>query len=139
MLILKIVWRKSIASLHRLTQAVQSANLLRTVGDLTWVFWKRKGYRLVDTPWDTYQHYVFMFDTIFFILHIIVFLLHGWHCTLLICTCIWKRYLFSTSRLTMYLICSSPVTQKSQSKTAQRSQNFHEDVTFSPVLYTVGL
>ena len=37
-LVLKIVWRKSIASLHRLTQAVQRANLRRTVGDLTWVY-----------------------------------------------------------------------------------------------------
>ena len=35
--ILKIVWRKSIASLHRLTQAVQRANLRRTAGDPTWV------------------------------------------------------------------------------------------------------
>ena len=36
--VLKIVWRKSIASLHRLTQAVQRANLRRTAGDPTWVF-----------------------------------------------------------------------------------------------------
>ena len=36
--VLKIVWRKSIASLHRLTQAVQRANLKRTAGDPTWVF-----------------------------------------------------------------------------------------------------
>ena len=36
--VLKIVWRKSIAWLHRLTQAVQRANLKRTAGDLTWVF-----------------------------------------------------------------------------------------------------
>ena len=35
--VMKIVWRKSIASLHRLTQAVQRANLRRTAGDLTWV------------------------------------------------------------------------------------------------------
>ena len=35
--VLKIVWRKSIASLHRLTQAVQLANLRRTAGDPTWV------------------------------------------------------------------------------------------------------
>ena len=35
--VLKIVWRKSIASLHCLTQAVQSANLRRTAGDPTWV------------------------------------------------------------------------------------------------------
>ena len=35
--VLKIVWRRSIASLHRLTQAVQRANLKRTAGDLTWV------------------------------------------------------------------------------------------------------
>ena len=35
--VLKIVWRKSIASLHRLTQAVQRANLRRTAGDPTWV------------------------------------------------------------------------------------------------------
>jgi len=35
--VLKIVWRKSIASLHRLTQAVQRTNLRRTVGDPTWV------------------------------------------------------------------------------------------------------
>ena len=35
--VFKIVWRKSIASLHRLTQAVQRANLRRTAGDLTWV------------------------------------------------------------------------------------------------------
>ena len=35
--ILKIVWRKSIASLHRLTQAVQQANQRRTAGDPTWV------------------------------------------------------------------------------------------------------
>ena len=34
----KIVWRKSIASLHRLTQAVQRANLRRTAGDPTWVW-----------------------------------------------------------------------------------------------------
>ena len=33
----KIVWKKSIASLHRLTQAVQCANLRRTAGDPTWV------------------------------------------------------------------------------------------------------
>ena len=38
--ILKIVWRKSIASLHRLTQAVQSANLRRTAGDPTWVIFE---------------------------------------------------------------------------------------------------
>ena len=36
--VLKIVWKKSIASLHRLTQAVQCANLRRTAGDPTWVF-----------------------------------------------------------------------------------------------------
>ena len=35
--VLKIVWRRSIASLHRLTQAVQRANLRRTAGDPTWV------------------------------------------------------------------------------------------------------
>ena len=35
--VFKIVWRKSIASLHRLTQATQHANLRRTAGDLTWV------------------------------------------------------------------------------------------------------
>ena len=35
--VLKIVWKKSIASLHRLTQAVQRANLRRTAGDPTWV------------------------------------------------------------------------------------------------------
>ena len=35
--VMKIVWRKSIASLHRLTQAVQRANLRRTAGDPTWV------------------------------------------------------------------------------------------------------
>ena len=45
--VLKIVWRKSIASLHRLTQAVQRANLRRTAGDPTWVllfslFWYLK-------------------------------------------------------------------------------------------------
>ena len=40
MFVLKIVWRKSIASLHRLTQAVQRANLQRTAGDPTWVFTK---------------------------------------------------------------------------------------------------
>ena len=37
--VLKIVWKKSIASLHRLTQAVQRANLRRTAGDPTWVFY----------------------------------------------------------------------------------------------------
>ena len=35
--VLKIVWMKSIASLHRLTQAVQRAILRRTAGDPTWV------------------------------------------------------------------------------------------------------
>ena len=35
--VLKIVRKKSIASLHRLTQAVQRANLRRTAGDPTWV------------------------------------------------------------------------------------------------------
>ena len=35
--VLKIVWRKSIASLHHLTPSVQRANLRRTAGDLTWV------------------------------------------------------------------------------------------------------
>ena len=35
--VLKIVRRKSIASLHRLTQAVQRAKLKRTAGDPTWV------------------------------------------------------------------------------------------------------
>ena len=35
--VLKIVWKKSIASLHRLTQVVQRANLRRTAGDPTWV------------------------------------------------------------------------------------------------------
>ena len=39
--VLKIVWRKSIASLHRLTQAVQRANLWRTAGDPTWVLQKK--------------------------------------------------------------------------------------------------
>ena len=38
--VLKIVWRKSIASHHRLTQAVQHANLRRIAGDPTWV-WQR--------------------------------------------------------------------------------------------------
>ena len=33
--VFKIVWKKSIASLHRLTQAVQRANLRRTAGDPT--------------------------------------------------------------------------------------------------------
>ena len=33
MSILKKVWKKSIASLHRLTQDVQRANLKRTSGD----------------------------------------------------------------------------------------------------------
>jgi hypothetical protein len=37
MFVLKIVWRKSIASLHRLTQDVQLADLRRTAGDPTWV------------------------------------------------------------------------------------------------------
>ena len=32
MFVLKIVWKKSIASLHRLTQAIQRANLRRTGG-----------------------------------------------------------------------------------------------------------
>ena len=36
--VLKIVWMKSLASLHRLTQAVQRANLRRTAGDTTWVY-----------------------------------------------------------------------------------------------------
>ena len=35
--VFKIVWRKSIATPHRLTQAVQRANLRRTAGDPTWV------------------------------------------------------------------------------------------------------
>ena len=35
--VLKIVWKKSIASLQRLTQAVQRANLIRTAEDPTWV------------------------------------------------------------------------------------------------------
>ena len=37
MFVLKIVWRKSIASLHHLTQDVQLANLRRTAGDPNWV------------------------------------------------------------------------------------------------------
>ena len=37
MVILKMVWSKSIALLHRLTQDVQVANLRSTAGDLTWV------------------------------------------------------------------------------------------------------
>ena len=41
--VLKIVWKKSIASLHRLTQAVQRANLRRTAGDPTWVFCQNVG------------------------------------------------------------------------------------------------
>ena len=36
--VLKIVWKKSIASLHRLTQAVQRANLRRTAGDPTSIY-----------------------------------------------------------------------------------------------------
>ena len=36
--VLKKVWKKSIASLHRLTQAVQHANLRCTAGDPTWVY-----------------------------------------------------------------------------------------------------
>ena len=44
--ILKIVWRKSIASLHRLTQAVQPANLRRTAGDPTWVSGNGLGFPL---------------------------------------------------------------------------------------------
>ena len=36
--VLKIVWKKSIASLQCLTQAVQRANLRRTAGNPTWVF-----------------------------------------------------------------------------------------------------
>ena len=39
--VLKIVWRKSIASLHGLTQSVQRANLRRTAGDPTWVEWNQ--------------------------------------------------------------------------------------------------
>ena len=35
--VMKIVWMKSIASLHRLTQAVQRGNLSRTAGDPTWL------------------------------------------------------------------------------------------------------
>ena len=35
--VLKIVWKNSIALIHRLTQAVQRANLRRTAGDPTWV------------------------------------------------------------------------------------------------------
>ena len=35
--VLKIFWKKSIASLHRLTQAMQRANLRLTAGDPTWV------------------------------------------------------------------------------------------------------
>ena len=46
--VLKIVWKKSIASLHRLTQAVQRANLRRTAGDPTWVDWIKYG--------DNYHH-----------------------------------------------------------------------------------
>ena len=38
MFVLKIVWRKSLALLHRLTQDVQRANLRRAAGDPTWVF-----------------------------------------------------------------------------------------------------
>ena len=44
--VLKIVWKKSIASLHRLTQAVQRANLRRTAEDPTWVFWKFNKYQI---------------------------------------------------------------------------------------------
>ena len=40
--VLKIVWKKSIASLHRLTQAVQRANLRRMAGDPTWVWDKHE-------------------------------------------------------------------------------------------------
>ena len=37
--VLKIVRKKSIASLHRLTQAVQRDNLRCTAGDPTWVYY----------------------------------------------------------------------------------------------------
>ena len=40
--VMKIVWMKAIASLHCLTQAVQRANLRRTAGDPTWVFFSLK-------------------------------------------------------------------------------------------------
>ena len=40
MFVLKIVQWKSIASLHRLTQDVQRANLRSTAGDPTWVYHK---------------------------------------------------------------------------------------------------
>ena len=38
MFVLKIVWRKSKASLHLLTQDVQRTNLKSTAGDPTWVY-----------------------------------------------------------------------------------------------------
>jgi len=47
---MKIVLKKSIASLHRLTQAVQHANLRRTAGDPTWVI-KVKGHWKGKFPW----------------------------------------------------------------------------------------
>ena len=46
--VFKIVWKKSIASLHRLTQAVQRANLRRTAGDPTWI----KQHKITKTTID---------------------------------------------------------------------------------------
>ena len=68
--VLKIVWRKSIPSLHRLTQAVQRAKLRRTAGDPTWVFGDIHGYKSIKLlqgafsvlqPWLT-NLYIVYFD-----------------------------------------------------------------------------
>ena len=39
--VLEIVRKKSLASLHRLSQAVQRANLRRTAEDPTWVYLRK--------------------------------------------------------------------------------------------------
>ena len=51
---LKIFWRKSIASLHHLTQDMQLANVRRTAGDSTWVlFYSRTLWRSGPRPGRT--------------------------------------------------------------------------------------
>ena len=58
--VLKIVWKKSIASLQHLTQAVQRTNLRRTAGDPTWVYVKFSQFELLHNISSSYTLFFFV-------------------------------------------------------------------------------
>ena len=104
--VLKIVWRKSIASLHRLTQAVQRANLRRTAGDPTWVngtiAWVLFFFSCVDIQiswfWCHYHWSCTLFQSI------------SKHCNECFC-CAFELYFLSNSYLLIFKLAFSPFFQ----------------------------